>query len=118
MVAVGDRHHNRWHLQKIAKRWIAQYNFFINDRHWGRMFVRASPYFPFSARVCLNQHHWLAKRLRTQAIGFRQCSNAFLNCDDPARLQQLADTLTSRDLATCAHKWLGTFTPFFTERDV
>jgi hypothetical protein len=32
-----------------------QYNFYVNDRHWGRMFVRLSPYFPFSARVCLNQ---------------------------------------------------------------
>jgi len=45
---------NRWHLQ-LAQRWVVQYNFYVNDRHWGRMFVRISPYFPFSARVCLNQ---------------------------------------------------------------
>jgi hypothetical protein len=75
------------------------------------------PYFPFSARVCLNQHHWLANRLREERIPFQQCSNAFLNCADPKRLQQLADSLTSRDLLICAQKWLAAFTPFFTENE-
>ena len=41
------------HLQ-IADRWAIQYNFYINDKAWGRMFVRVCPYLPFSARVCLN----------------------------------------------------------------
>jgi hypothetical protein len=54
-TAVGDSKTNRWHLQ-IANRWVVQYNFYINDRQWGRMFVRICPYLPFSARVCLNQH--------------------------------------------------------------
>ena len=61
MTAIGDRKTNRWHLQ-IADRWVVQYNFYINDRRWGRMFVRMCPYLPFSARVCLNQLHWLANR--------------------------------------------------------
>jgi hypothetical protein len=39
MTAVGDSKTNRWHLQ-IANRWVVQYNFYINDRQWGRMFVR------------------------------------------------------------------------------
>ena len=43
----------------------------------GRMFVRICPYLPFSARVCLNQHHWLAKRMREEDIDFKQCANAF-----------------------------------------
>ena len=56
MTAIGDSKANRWHLQ-IANRWVVQYNFYINDLQWGRMFVRICPYLPFSARVCLNQHH-------------------------------------------------------------
>jgi hypothetical protein len=59
MVAIGAK--DRWHLQ-LAQRWIVQYNFYINDQRWGRMFVRICPYLPFSARVCLNQRHWLANR--------------------------------------------------------
>jgi hypothetical protein len=35
MIAIGDKAANRWHLQ-IAKRWVVQYNFYINDRNWGR----------------------------------------------------------------------------------
>ena len=57
MTAIGDGKTNRWHLQ-IANRWVVQHNFYINDWRWGRMFVRICPYLPFSARVCLNQHHW------------------------------------------------------------
>lgn len=116
MIAIGNKQDNRWHLQ-IVQRWVQQYNFYLNDRRWGRMFVRLCPYLPFSARVYLNQHHWLANRLREEAIQFQQCSNAFLNCKDPKRLQELADSLSSRDLTACAHKWLAAFTPFFTEKE-
>jgi len=113
MTAIGDSQANRWHLQ-IANRWVVQYNFYINDRQWGRMFVRICPYLPFSARLCLNQHHWLANRLRQEAIAFKQCANAFLRCAMPERLQELAETLTPSDLVTCGQKWLARLTPFFT----
>jgi hypothetical protein len=116
MTAIGDRKANRWHLQ-IAERWVVQYNFYINDRRWGRMFVRMCPYLPFSARVYLNQHHWLANRLREEDIDFEQCSNAFLRCSAPDRLQELADTLTADDLSTCGQKWLTRFTPFFSDKE-
>ena len=76
MIAIGDKIANRWHLQ-IADRWVTQYNFYINDKVWGRIFVRICPYLPFSARVCLNQHHWLANRMRQQGIAFNQLGNAF-----------------------------------------
>jgi hypothetical protein len=116
MTAIGDKNANRWHLQ-IADRWIVQYNFYVNDRRWGRMFVRMCPYFPFSARVCLNQHHWLANRMREEGVDFEQCSNAFRKCAVPKRLQELADSLTAEDLSTCGHKWLARFTPFFSEAE-
>ena len=113
MIAIGDKTSTRWHLQ-IAERWVSQYNFYINDRSWGRMFVRICPYLPFSARVCLNQHHWLANRLRDHGIEFKQAANAFLKCAAPDRLQELANSLTPRDLVSCGQKWLAHLTPFFT----
>src|SRR6266704_1139642 len=116
MTAIGDKKANRWHLQ-IADRWIVQYNFYVNDQRWGRMFVRVCPYLPFSARVCLNQHHWLANRMREEGVDFQQCSNAFRKCAAPQRLQELADSLTVEDLLNCGQKWLARFTPFFTERE-
>jgi hypothetical protein len=81
------------------------------------MFVRICPYLPFSARVCLNQHHWLANRMRTEGIDFKQCSNAFLKCSHPQKLQELADSLTPNDLLSCGQKWLACLTPFFKESE-
>jgi hypothetical protein len=114
VTAIGKG--NDWHLE-IKQRWVDQYNFYVNDRAWGRMFVRVCPYFPFSARVCLNQHYWLANRMRQRGIRFQQCANAFLNCGDPEALQELADSLAAKDVIACAQKWLARFTPFFTARE-
>ena len=100
MIAIGDKVANRWHLQ-FAQRWVVQYNFYINDRNWGRMFVRICPYLPFSARICLNQHHWLANRMRENGIGFkqaRQCLPEMRSSRSPARTRQLAHPSGSGDL--------------------
>ena len=113
MIAIGDRTVNRWHLQ-FAERWVVQFNFYVNDERWGRMFVRMCPYLPFSARICLNQYHWLANRMREEGIDFQQGSNAFMRCAKPQRLQELADGLSPRDLVACGQKWLACFTPLFT----
>jgi hypothetical protein len=116
LVAKGNQKDDRWHLQ-MNQRWVIHYNFYLNDARWGRMFVRMCPYFPFSARVCLNQHHWLAIRMREEKIDFQQCTNAFLKCGNPKRLQELADSLTAKDLLTCGQKWLAYFTPFFSQAE-
>ena len=114
MTAIGAE--ERWHLQ-FAQRWVVQYNFYINDQRWGRMFVRICPYLPFSARVCLNQHHWLANAMRSEGIDFEQRSNAFLKCSHPRKLQERADSLSARDLLSCGQKWLAYLTPFFKESE-
>jgi hypothetical protein len=116
MIAIGDKTVGRWHLE-LTQRWVVQYNVYINDSKWGRMFVRVCPYLPFSARVCLNQHHWLANRMRQEGINFLQRANAFLKCAAPKRLQELADSLAASDLVSCGQKWLARLTPFFTSRE-
>jgi hypothetical protein len=55
--------------------------------------------------------------MRESGIQFKQCSNAFLKCADPDRLQELADSLTPRHLVTCGQKWLAHLTPFFSARE-
>jgi len=90
-VAIGDKNNDSPHLE-YKQRWVNQFNFYLSDARRGRMFVRMCRYFPFSARVCLNQHHWLAIRMREEGIDFQQCTNAFLKCANPARLQELADS--------------------------
>src|SRR5262250_1676429 len=99
------------------RRWVIQYNFYIHDRAWGRLFIRVCPYFPFSARVYLNPHYWLAERLCERGVRFQQCANAFLRCSDRGQLQALADSLQPQDILRCAQKWLAYLVPFFTARE-
>ena len=49
MIAIGDKANNRWYLQ-FGERWVVQYNFYVNDERWGRMFVRMCPHLPLSAQ--------------------------------------------------------------------
>src|ERR1700758_5255558 len=105
LIAIGSKDNDSPHLE-YKQRWVNQFNFYLQDTRWGRMFVRMCPYFPFSARVCLNQHHWLALRMTEEGIDFQQSTNAFLKCGNPARLEQLADSLTAHDLLQCGQKWL------------
>jgi hypothetical protein len=116
MTAIGTKKENRWHLE-LKQRWVNQFNFYINDAEWGRMFVRMCPYFPFSARVCLNQHHWIALRLKQRGVRFRQNANAFTSCSDPEILSEIAASITFRDLSRCGRKWLAQLTPFFTDKE-
>jgi len=81
------------------------------------MFVRVCPYFPFPARIYLNQHHWLAQRMRLHGIRFRQSTNAFSQCRDPQALERFADSLTPNDIQRCGQKWLAQLTPFFTPNE-
>jgi len=81
------------------------------------MFIRICPYFPFPVRLCLNQHYWLAQQMRRKGVRFRQSTNAFSQCSDPATLQQLADSLTADDLQRCGQKWLPQLIPCFTPRE-
>ncbi len=116
LVSISQQATEQGHWE-YKRRWVDQYNFYLNDRAWGRMFVRLCPYFPFSARVYLNQHDWLALRLRERGIRFQPCANAFLRCSDPEQLQQLADALQPQDILRCAQKWLADLVPFFTARE-
>ncbi len=116
LVSIAQQATEQGHLE-YKTRWVDQYNFYLQDRDWGRVFVRVCPYFPFSARVYLNQHAWLANRLREQGIRFQAFANASLHCSDPQILRQLADSLQPHHLIACAQKWLARLTPFFTARE-
>jgi hypothetical protein len=72
VVAKGSKDDESPFLE-YKQRWVNQYNFYLNDRHWGRMFVRVCPSLPFP-RICLNKHHWLAERMRQEGMDFRQCT--------------------------------------------
>jgi len=114
LVSFGSG--QNWYLDRKL-RWVMQYNFYLNDREFGPLFVRMCPYFPFSARVCLNQHHWLAQQMKHRGISFQQSENSFSSCGSPEFLQELADSLTPAHLIARMARWLSYLTPFFTDKE-
>ncbi len=114
MTAIGKD--DRWHLE-MKRRWLSSTTSMFRTPAGDSCLCASVPDFPFSARVCLNQHYWLARRLQERGIHFQQCANAFLQCSDPQALQKLADSLTADEMITCAQKWLARFTPFFTSAE-
>jgi hypothetical protein len=116
-IAVSYATPNGGNRIEVLTRFVWQYYFYLRDEEWGRMFVRISTYFPFNARACVNQHEWLARQLAAEGIPFRKAANAFVQCADPERLQQLADGLTPADLEVPMQRWLRELVPFYASSD-
>jgi len=98
---------------EVCTRFVWQYYFYLRDKDWGRMFLRICPYFPFNARVCVNQHEHLARQLDREGIALRQSANAFVQCADPERLQRLAEGFNPADLDRPVQRWLHQLVPFY-----
>jgi hypothetical protein len=101
------------HLER-EWRFVNLYYCYLRDPELGRLFVRLCPYFPFPVEVCLNGHEWLAQQLRRAGVAFRQRDNAFTDCADPRRLQELADAFGPAHLRAALDPLLERWLPFFT----
>lgn len=92
MTAIGTKKENRWHLE-LKQRWVIQYNFYINDSEWGRMFVRICPYFPLLGARVPESTPLDRKSVEASRHPFPPIDpNAFSSCADPEVLQQIADS--------------------------
>jgi hypothetical protein len=103
---------------EMMQRWVLCYTFYLQDAHCGRMSLRICPYFPFNIALWMNQHYWLARQMHQLGIAFRQCDNSFLDCAEPQRLQQLADSFGPEHIKATVEPWVARLLPFFsaTER--
>jgi hypothetical protein len=108
---------SRGFLIEPAWRYVNLYYFYLQDEQLGRMFLRVCPYFPFDVQVYLNSHEWLTQQLRAEGIAFRKHDNAFLDCANPERLQQLADSFGPEHLIAGVEPWLRRLIPFFTAEE-
>jgi hypothetical protein len=115
-IAVG--YPSRGNLVELAQRFINLYYFYLQHPTCGRMWLRLSPYFPFPARVCLNGHEWLAIRLRQEGIAFTQRDNAFVDCANPQRLQELADAFAPEAISAAVEGILQQWLPYFGPDDL
>jgi len=85
--------------------------FYLNDRQFGRMFVRIQTWFPWRIQVYVNGHDWLAAQLRDKGIGFEQRENAFLSLDDPQAAQRISDRFTALPWSSILDRFARQFNP-------
>jgi hypothetical protein len=112
-IAVADKGSIHPHID-LKNRFVEQYYFYLNNPEFGRAFFRICPYFPHNSRLCLNGHEWLARQLTKEHIAFTPCGNAFLDCANPQRLQELADLFCHEHIVPFAHRWLAQLVPTLT----
>jgi hypothetical protein len=90
-----------------ADRRVTCYYFYLWDEGFGPAFIKVCAYFPYPAKIWVNGHEW-AKRQATRAeISYRELSNGFAACDDPAALQEICDRLQPGTIEVFAQRWLA-----------
>lgn len=86
---------------------VNHYYFYIYDQDFGPLFLKFCSYFPYSIKFCINGNEWLKCQLEKRGIGFEPLDNGILSCDDPKRVQRIADSLDEKKIDRVFRKWLA-----------
>ena len=61
---------------------VNHFYFYCLDDDFGPFFLKFCSYFPYTAKLCLNGHHWAQRQAAKAGIGFTAMDNAFAAVDD------------------------------------
>ena len=86
---------------------IRHFYFYGFDDDFGPFFIKFGTYFPYTAKCCINGHHWAQRQAAKSGIAFEALDNGFLTCDNPARLQRVCDRLDPGHIDRFVRKWLA-----------
>jgi len=86
---------------------VNQFYFYGVDDDFGPFFFKFGTYFPYTAKCCLNAHHWAQRQAAKAGIGFSALDNGFAACDDPAALQAICDSFGPEHIRAFVAKWLA-----------
>jgi hypothetical protein len=111
--AHGDSH--PWIVRTTAM--INHWYFYCVDAEFGPFFLKFASYFPYTAKLCLNGHHWAQHQAAGAGIGFTALDNGFAASDDPAALQAICDRLGPAQIDTLLRRWLARLPHPFTPAD-
>ena len=96
---------------------VNHFYFYGIDEDFGPFFLKFCSYFPYNAKLCLNGHEYLKRQLAKEGIAFEALDNGILSCDDPQRLQEIADGLSAASIDALLRKWLARLPHPFTPAD-
>ena len=105
-----------WIVRSTAM--VNHYYFYCVDEDFGPFFLKYCGYFPYTAKLCINGHEYLKRQLQKEGIHFEALDNGILSCENPARMQEIADALSPEKIADLLHKWQLLLPCPFTKEDV
>ena len=98
-------------IEKTSQ-YVNHYSFHIMDPTWGHVTIKMSGHPPFGAQVILNGHEYVAAAAAQAGVDFGKEGNCFTVVPEPARLAQIADTVsrpeTAGRLREVCDRWIYT----------
>jgi hypothetical protein len=92
----GKKVEGRFEYERDKPVYVNHYYFYLDDADFGPAFLKVCSYAPWGMKLCLNGHEWVKRQLEKQKIGYQALDNGFLSCEEPKKLQEIADTLGPR----------------------
>jgi len=89
------------------------YYFYFLDEELGLTYVRVPTWLPCRLQVYFNGHNWLAAQLKKRDIGYRMLDNAFVEIDDWAQAQRIADGWQAKRIHWKLDELAKRFCPIF-----
>jgi hypothetical protein len=102
----GKKVNGRFEFNRDKAVYVNHYYFYIDDEDFGPLFIKVCSYAPWGTKLCLNGHEWAKRQLEKRKIAYEALDNGFLSCADPAKLQQICDSLGAEDIDRVFRKWL------------
>src|SRR5512144_1802014 len=104
-----------WIVRSTAM--VNHYYLYGLDDDFGPFFIKSCTHFPYTAKLCINGHEYVKRRLAKEGIAFEALDNGVLSCADPKRLQQLCDGRSAAKTDALLRKWLKRLPHPFTAND-
>jgi len=99
-------------LYRVKKR-VKQYYIYVHDEVLGGpCYLKISSYVPFQCEFYFNGHNYTKLNLDKQGVDYRMKGNAFTKAEDPSKLNELARSLTGRQVLDRIEYWKGLFFKF------
>ena len=108
-------HSYPWIVQTTGM--VNHFYFYCVHADFGPFFLKFCSYFPYTAKLCFNGHHWAQRQAAKAGIGFTAMDNAFAAVDDPAAVQAICDRFGPGQIQALLDKWLGRLPDPFTPDD-
>jgi hypothetical protein len=84
---------------------VHHYYFYCVDKEFGPFFIKYCSYFPYNAKLCLNGHEYLKRQLKNRGVKFEALDNGIRSCENPQRMQAIANGLSARKIEALWRKW-------------